>query len=269
VPISAGGTHQIEIRTVFIETGLASAVFSDTFTINAAPTNPLEISLTPIDEDVPDGGNSGVLIATLVTESGSTDTDGDLLGIAVTAVENANGLWQYSTDGGAVWHNLSFVSAIAGRLLASEHRLRFIPNPDFNSLVAASPALTFKVWDQTAGTSGGTADTTISNGFSLMTAEVSQPVTAINDEQIIAVNAGLIVDRGGSAAFTPAILEGTDVDDLPDDLVYIITSGPTFGTILLGGIGRRIYTAAHQRRPRELPTRRQREFRGQFRFCYG
>ena len=34
VPVFSGGTHQIEIRTVFAETGLTSAVFSDVFTVH-------------------------------------------------------------------------------------------------------------------------------------------------------------------------------------------------------------------------------------------
>jgi hypothetical protein len=45
----------------------------------------------------------------------------------------------------------------------------------------------------------------------------------------------LILNQGTTAAITAAILETTDVDNVPADLLYTISSGPAYGTVLLSG----------------------------------
>jgi hypothetical protein len=61
-------------------------------------------------------------------------------------------------------------------------RLRFVPNEDYNGTV--DPAITFRAWDQTTGTNGGTADTTENGGttaFSTATVTASILVNPVND----------------------------------------------------------------------------------------
>ena len=81
------------------------------------------------------------------------------LGIAVTGADTANGSWWYSTTGGSTWNALGAVSDAGARLLAAD--------ADHPHLLPAQPGLqrhqpgrTFRAWDQTAGSNGGTADTT-------------------------------------------------------------------------------------------------------------
>ena len=153
----------------------------------------------------------------------------------MTAVDNAHGQWQYSTNGGANWQDILGVSLGSARLLGPAHYVRFIPDANFNSQIAVSPTYGFKVWDQTSGVIGGTANTTTGNAFSAAAAQATQPVTAVNDEQVLAINAALTVDQGSAALITSAMLETTDVDDLPAELLYTINAGPSHGTILVNG----------------------------------
>ena len=320
---------------------------------NQPPTNPTAVTLTAIDEDVANASNGGTLVSAIVTASGSTDPNGNIVGIGVTAANNANGQWQYSTDAGGNWLNLTSLSTTAARLLAPAHLVRFVPHANFNSQVGASPTIDFKAWDQTSGAAGGTGDTTSGSAYSALAALATQSVTAVNDapgftlpstlvqrneddgavtvngfatsiargpatatdegaqvltfvlsvtgttgnltftsapaidpttgaltftlapnangtatidavlqdngsgtspnvnasapqtftidvaavndEQVLATNNGLTLARGSSAVISASLLETTDVDDLPNDLVYTVTSGPTHGTLLVNG----------------------------------
>jgi subtilisin-like proprotein convertase family protein len=336
------------------DSGSFSGGWGLTFVLsNTAPTNPTNLSLPAIEEDISSGSNSGRLVSSIVSASGSTDADGNTLGIAVTAVDNSHGQWQYSTNGGGSWQNLTGVSLTSARLLGPTHYVRFLPNADFNSLIAASPTFGFKAWDQTSGSAGGTANTTTGSAFSAAAAQATQPVTAVNDapsfalasttvssnedagpvsvsgfatnlargpatatdeagqtltflvsvvgqtgtlafasspainsttgalsfttsadtngsatvdvvlqdngsgtppnvnqsavqvftinigpvndEQVLAVNAGLTLDRGAAAAITTAMLQTTDIDNSPAELVYTVSTGPTHGTLLVSG----------------------------------
>jgi uncharacterized delta-60 repeat protein len=146
--------------------------------VNDRPViNTTSFQRTPILEDP--ASNPGTLVSTLVTQGGGSDPDGNALGVAVTAVDNSNGAWQYSTNGGSSWQALSPISATSARLLAPGHLVRFVPNANYNA--TPGPALTFKLWDQTSGTAGMLANTTTGTAFSTTTAQASQPVTAVND----------------------------------------------------------------------------------------
>ncbi len=88
---------------------------------NTAPTNPTNVLLPAIDEDIAAASNPGHLISSIVSASGSTDADGNPLGIAVTSVDNIHGQWQFSTNGGGIWQNLFAVSM--ARPGCSDHRI--------------------------------------------------------------------------------------------------------------------------------------------------
>lgn len=86
----------------------------------------------------------------------ASDSDGDPLGIAVTAVDNSHGTWQYSTDGGGSWNAFGTPSESTARLLTGDanSRVRFRPAEDWIGFSSIS----FHAWDQTEGTAGDTAD---------------------------------------------------------------------------------------------------------------
>jgi hypothetical protein len=70
--------------------------------VNDAPVLAGTPTLTAISEDITSEANSGTSVADLLNGL-STDADFNLQGIAVTGVDNTNGNWQYSTDGGTTW----------------------------------------------------------------------------------------------------------------------------------------------------------------------
>lgn len=92
-----------------------------------------------------------------------TDPDaGAFEGIALIEASTANGVWQYSLDGGNNWQSIGAVSQSSSRLLAALPltRLRFVPS----GLCPQPPGLTFRAWDRTDGVNGGTADTRVNGG---------------------------------------------------------------------------------------------------------
>ncbi len=89
---------------------------------------------------------------------------GALQGVAVTQVDNTNGTWQYTTNGGSSWTAFPAVTETAALLLSanSSTSIRFVPNANFSGDVPGG--ITLRAWDQTSGTSGSTANTTANGG---------------------------------------------------------------------------------------------------------
>ncbi|MDM8524651.1 right-handed parallel beta-helix repeat-containing protein [Desulfococcaceae bacterium HSG8] len=134
---------------------------TDEFTvmINTAPELDPNKSpmLNAIDED-PEI-NDGTKISDIIPQGAITDPDGSpTKAIIVTAVENTDGVWEYSSDGGNMWHDFISKEGFAelgdnARLLEENHRIRFIPHPDYNG----TAEFTFRAWDRSLGTAGKTA----------------------------------------------------------------------------------------------------------------
>src|SRR6185436_2695292 len=136
-----------------------------------------------------DTTSAGDLVSALISGKITEVDAAPVAGIAVTAVDNTNGAWQYTTDGGSNWIAFGSPSAAAARLLASNAntRVRFVPNADWNGTVTG---ITFRAWDQTSGTAGSTANVTSNGGitaFSSATATASITVNAVNDAPISTV----------------------------------------------------------------------------------
>ena len=172
-----------------LDDGQGNSVGGNTFSIsvtsvNDAPTLSTDTrSLNSIDED--DTDNSGTQVSTILSSADSTDDpDGDTLGVAVTNVEDTDGHWEYSTDGGSSWTDVSTATPTASLLLADSERVRFVPSAEFNG----DADVTLRAWDQTSGSVGGTDDTTVNGGttaYSSSTATASITVKAVNDAPLI------------------------------------------------------------------------------------
>ena len=206
--------------------------------VNSRPTNPANVTLPAIGEDTAPASNAGQTVSSIVSASGSIDADGNRLGIAVTSADSAHGHWQYSTNGGGSWQDIGAVSLSAARLLGPAYYVRFNPDPDFNSQIAASPTFGFKVWDQIYGIAGGAANTATGNGLSTAVALATQPVTAINDAPIFtftsatataAENAGPVTVPGFTTAISPGPAAATD--EAGQTLVFLVTVTGTTGAL--------------------------------------
>jgi hypothetical protein len=129
---------------------------TDTIAITINPVNDAPVlsgtnNLSAINED--NFTSTGILVSGLLSGHVSEVDAGPLSGIAVTAVDNSNGTWQYTTDGGSNWNNFGTPSAASARLLTdnANTRVRFVPNANYNGTVSG---ITFRAWDQTSGTAG-------------------------------------------------------------------------------------------------------------------
>jgi CSLREA domain-containing protein len=162
--------------------------------VNDAPEldNLGNMSLSAIDEDVPAASNNGTTVTSIIASAGGdriTDVDaGAVEGLAVIAVDNTNGTWQFSIDSGVNWTPFGNPNSLNARLLSANAatRVRFLPNADFNGNV--DPGLTFRAWDQTSGANGNTADASIVGGttaFSIATETASITVNAVNDAPVM------------------------------------------------------------------------------------
>jgi hypothetical protein len=113
-----------------------------------------------------------------------------------------------------------------------------LPSIDFNSGIAASPAIGFKAWDQTFGAAGAIANTTSSNAFSAAAALATLSVMAVNDAPSFTI-AGTPVaadeDAGGVSigGFATNIVAGpaTATDEAGQTLAFVTTVVGTTGTL--------------------------------------
>uniref|UniRef100_UPI004047FB1E DUF4347 domain-containing protein n=1 Tax=Cyanobium sp. TaxID=2164130 RepID=UPI004047FB1E len=162
---------------------------------NNAPV--LDYTRTPVlnsiykDTPLPSKGSTtnSTLISALV--SGISDVDsGALKGIAITAVNSANGSLYYYTNGGSYWIPVGNVSNTSALLLNSDTKtsLYFQPAANFNGTI--SNVLTFRAWDQSTGTTGTKVDTT-SNG-------ASTAFSTAEDTVAVVINTGSISSTVGT-----------------------------------------------------------------------
>ena len=160
---------------------------------NIAPVldNTASPTLTAINEDAgAPGVGSGTLVSALVDLTppagqldNVSDADSFVTGLALTAVDNSNGTWKYSLNGGTTWTAVGAVTDDNALLLAadSDTRLYFQPNANYNG----TSTVTFRAWDQSDGNAeGSTADPTPAGGSTAYSAAFDTAgitVNAVND----------------------------------------------------------------------------------------
>lgn len=144
-----------------------------TVAINVADVNDrpiLDISGAPTfttrAEDVASSVNVGDSVASLVIDGSISDLDGAVEAIAVTEIDNTNGLWYYSLNNGSTWNVFSGASEVlaltSARLLdgsltgSATNKLRFVPNANWSG----STTIKYRAWDKSSGTAGGVLDLT-------------------------------------------------------------------------------------------------------------
>ncbi|MBE2257756.1 MAG: DUF4347 domain-containing protein, partial [Rhodobacteraceae bacterium] len=142
-------------------------------------------------------GAAGTLISSLVGGISDVDTGASTGGALWLGPDAGNGTWRYSIDNGSNWSDLDAPDAGNARLLATDARIYFVPNANYNGVQAA--ALTVRAWDRSSGANGaGSVDTTTNGGiaaFSTATDSVSLTVTALNDAPTI-VNSTPTISAG-------------------------------------------------------------------------
>ena len=161
-------------------------------TLNTAPSldNSGSPALATINEDP--ASNNGTLVRDVIASGAGgdpiTDPDpGAVEGIAVIGVDDANGAWQYSTNGGGSWTNFGSVSNTSAVVLADgdNDRVRFAPDANWHG--AVDPGITFRAWDRGDHNASGTTGVEVStNGgntaYSSNTETASITLNSVNDK---------------------------------------------------------------------------------------
>jgi hypothetical protein len=239
-------------------TAFSTGINTGTMTINAVNDAPIlsdtNLSLKIVEDASPPTGAVGTLVSSLVSLGVNvTDPDNNLVtnnaltGIAITNANTTNGSWFYSTNDGSSWAALGAVSDANARMLAADGttRVYFQPNANFNGSI--SNALTFRAWDQTSGTNGSTANTTLNGGataFSIATDTVAITVDAVNDAPILSdtnvtltaidKNAGIPIGAVGTLVSSLVSVGAngnvTDSDSNPLTGIAIANADTTNGT---------------------------------------
>jgi hypothetical protein len=259
---NASGTATFNVVATDSGSGTApnvnqSAAVSFTITVNAVNDAPMldnsgNMTLTAINEDVPNASNPGTLVSDIILSAGGdriTDVDaGAVEGIAVTAVNNTNGTWQFSIDNGTNWTAFGSPDALNSRLLAADAltRVRFIPGSNFNGTV--DPGLTFRAWDQTSGANGNTADTSVNGNttaFSTATETASITVNPVNDSPT-ADSQSTSTNEDIAKAIT---LTGSDTETPSGSLAFVVTVLPAHGALSGTGSSRTYTPAANYNGP--------------------
>ena len=220
---SAGTAHT---TTEAIATGATSAfstqVNSASITVTAVNDAPFTVStgamtLLDISEDVAPDDNPGQRIRALIAQEaaiGDVDTVATL-GLAIVGkTVTGGGDWEYSTDSGSTWSSLGAVSDSAARLLREFDYVRFVPDGQSGG----TATLSVRVWDQTSGSAGSTANLSSdasrggTTAYSVATSTVSVRVTTSNDAPVLTTSGGAAAyaEQAGAAS---AIDAGQSVSD--------------------------------------------------------
>ncbi|NJL88994.1 MAG: DUF4347 domain-containing protein [Coleofasciculaceae cyanobacterium SM2_1_6] len=177
------------VRVAFSMDNTTGNKTTDNFSIEVLPGNQAPVldpvlvqSLAPIDKDPV--SNPGTLVSALIPGAAVTDPDtGALEGIAVTNVDNSNGTWEYSTDGGTNWSAFGTPGATNARLLAADAntRVRFVPNAGYEG----APQISFRAWDQVIGTAGGTTDVSVNGGVTPFSLALGTAAIAVGNAVVV------------------------------------------------------------------------------------
>ncbi|MCM8535508.1 MAG: hypothetical protein NE334_06190 [Lentisphaeraceae bacterium] len=173
------------------------------FTLNSLSGPDL---LTSMNEDTTTNGNS---ISEIVSTSIYDVDVNSEVGIAITAIDNSNGSWQYNT--GASWQNIGAVAEGNALHLDADDRLRFVPDTDY----VGSATIDFRAWDTTTGASGSYLNIAATGGttaYSSSSSSASIEVTQVNDAPSFDNGSDINIAEDASAqtfnAFTTSMFEG-------------------------------------------------------------
>jgi hypothetical protein len=189
-------------------------------------------TLTPIAED--DLDSAGDTVAQIVPDGAITDVDhvpatSAPEAIAITAVDDANGRWQYRIGAGA-WIDVDPVQlASRALLLDATDRVRFVPDADWNG----SATFTFRAWDRSSGAAGEHVTIAATGGtsaFSTASGTASITVTATHDAPTVNAPASFAVTEDVAGNLTYAGVPFGDADSTNLTVTLSIADGTIAAT---------------------------------------
>jgi Tfp pilus assembly protein FimT len=245
----ASGDTGVDVSTNGGSTAYSSGTETATLDVNPVNDAPLldntgVMTLTNVNEDATNPAGD-TLAAILASAGGDRITDADagaVEGFAVVGVDNSNGQWQYSTDGGATWLAFGATSDSSAVLLDTAARVRFVPSANY---AGSAGNITFRAWDQATGANGQAGVNVSANGgttaYSSATETATLSINPINDAPV-ARNDAYTVNQSQSLSVNAAGVLSNDSDVDGDPLTVMLVSGPSSGTLALNANGSFVYT---------------------------
>jgi len=210
-------------------TAFSTAQESVSVTVNAVQDAPVldntgDMHMTAVDED---NTTASDLVSTILASDLAdpvTDPDaGALEGIAIDAVDDTNGTWEYSLNG-TTWTDFGSIGEDQSLLLASDDLIRFRPSANWYATV--DPAFRFRAWDRTSGSAGNKVDTTVNGdatAFSTAQESVSIIVNSVNDIPVITGQVSMIQPKDTPFTIELSDVTATDVESTwPDDFTLSV-----------------------------------------------
>jgi len=201
-PTDVGGDNTYEV-TVQASDGTRTDTQTVTVTVNDINDAPVldnagDMTMTTVLENHIDNG--GDRISDIIASAGGdriTDDDaGTTEGIAVVAVDDTSGTWQYSLNNGTNWLDFGAVSELNAVVLSASDLVRFSPN----SNAAGTSSFSFRAWDGSDGKTSGTNAVNVStNGGATAyssTIETAQVNLTALDIRMLFTTKGDVTDAG-------------------------------------------------------------------------
>ncbi len=196
--------------------------------VNDAPVLDASGNMVLADVAQDDADPPGTSVLGIIASAGGdriTDADaGASEGIAVTGVDDTNGTWHYSTNGGGAWISFAAQGVSDGGtddanavLLDTTVLVRFVPDAAY---VGTAGTITFRAWDQTSGANGDVGVDVSTNGGTTAFSTATETAT-------LGVNAPVGVDN---------IVPGPQNVDEDGTLVFSVANGNSI-TVSGGGAG--------------------------------
>ena len=194
----AGGTTAISL-----DWDIASLLVNDApVLIAASPLLGTTSENTAITIDL-----SGTFINAGVGTTTITDVNsGAVVGGIALVGTTGRGVWSYSLDG-TTFSTVGSVNSSLALLLPSTAKLRYVPD----LINGETPTITYCAWDQTSGTPGTKADTSVRGGtkpFSTATDTASLTVADVNDAPVLSTTSPSLGATTVGESVTIKLLDG-------------------------------------------------------------
>ncbi|MEZ6087261.1 MAG: cadherin-like domain-containing protein [Pirellulaceae bacterium] len=220
-------------------------------TINIIPTNDIPlVNMSPGGETYVENASPEIVDATVtVTDSDSLDFDGGVLTVSLDLNGTANdrltvlhegiGLGEVNVVGNTILIDGTQIATFIGGIGGGDDLMITFDSDAFAADVEkVARRVAFSNTSDNPSDSIRVVGMQVSDGDGLTSLADQRVVylTAVNDEQVLAINSGTTVAEGSTGTvIATAMLHTTDVDNTDIQLVYTVNTIPAHGTLRLSG----------------------------------
>ena len=212
-----------------VATNLTEVSGSTAITVNPVNDDPVNIGSLPNDVTVTEDLLSVVDLLAL----NLADFDAGSSDVTVTLTAAAGGQIALSPSPDLTFSDTAVAPAITGTITDLNAYFDNLGNIQYrhgNDHVTGDNADSIAVSISDNGNSG------VGGGSDIALGTVNVDISAVNDEQLLATNLVATIAEGSTGnVITPALLQTSDVDHAPEELVYTVTAVPANGMLLLNG----------------------------------